>query len=47
MGSLEFYGDDVPKFIDLLIENFDEYIKLVKQYNDFDVAFEKLKEKLN
>lgn len=41
-GSLEFHGEDVPVFIDLIIENLEKYIESIHQKKLFDNEFEKL-----
>jgi hypothetical protein len=45
-GSFEFYGDDIPVFIDLIIENLEKYIESIDQKKIYDVEFDKLLEGL-
>jgi hypothetical protein len=45
-GSLEFYGDDVPVFIDLIIENLEKYIESIDKKKIYDTEFDKLLENL-
>jgi hypothetical protein len=45
-GSFEFYGDDVPVFIDLIIENLEKYIESINQKKIYDSEFDKLLEGL-
>jgi hypothetical protein len=41
-GSLEFHGDDVSAFIDLIIENLEKYIEFIDQKDAYNTEFDKL-----
>lgn len=43
-GSLEFHGDDVPVFIDLIVKNLEKYIESIDQKKIYDIEFDKLTE---